>query len=346
VQPLVNHQYTAIVPSLGGKPAQMQRDPSGRLWMVNFGSGGSPNKPYGIECYSLATPGAPARISYTGSPTFSWFNVEQIRFSTPNILVAIANGPAAGFGIHTVDITNPTAPTNITPPAGILFPTPTVGAYDMALSPNGLTAFVANQTNGLLAYDLTVAATPTLISTSLGNFVSVDTTMFPIVAACDITLGQIRFYDYTVLTAPVLLSSLPLSTAIRRMAVDPATKTVFVATTSATTGAQIIYVVNAATIAAPTIITTFPSNVFGDDTPIRFFVNSHGQKILSVPSNGQDASPGTVTFFNVTNPASPKTLDIFEGSHIPFDCILVGTYAYVADRGGAQSLRAFVTTVA
>ena len=327
--------YLNAIPTAGGKPAQMRRSPAGDLWLVNFGSGGTPSKAYGIEAYSLANPNAPMRLSYTGSPTFSWFNVEQIRFRGTT-LFALATSTNS---IQAVNTSNPAAPTQIG--AGlVLAATP----FDFDLSADQITAVVACNAGGLRAVDVTNPAAMAAIGTVAGTFLGVDTSLWPLVVVTENATGQLRIYDYTVPAAPVLVGSVPIpvtlaTTGVRRLVVDTTTNTAFVAVTGGgpVTGGQTIYVVNIAVPAAPAIIATIPCAVAGDDTSLSV-VSANGRRVLVVPLNSQSFSPGRIETFDVTTPSAPKFLMGLDLGQVIYDVLVLGPVSYVSNRGGAQEL--------
>lgn len=332
---LLRGAYLNAIPTAGGKPAQMRVSPAGDLWVVNFGAGGTPNKVYGIEAYSLANPLAPARLSFTGSPTFTWFSVEQIRFrATTLFALATSNN-----SIQAVDITNPAAPTQIG--AGlVLAATP----IDFDLSANQLTAVVACNAAGLRAVDITNPAAMAALGTVAGTFLGVDTSLWPLVVVTEAATGQLRIYDYTVPAAPVLVGSVVLpvtvaTTGLRRVVVDTTTNTAFVAVTGGgpTTGGQAVYVVNIAVPAAPVLIATIPCAVAGDDTPLSV-VTASGRRVLIVPLNSQSFSPARIETFDVSTPSTPKFLMGLELAQIIYDVVVRGAVTYVGNRGGAQEL--------
>lgn len=327
--------YLNTIPTFGGKPAQMRVSPAGDLWLVNFGAGGTPNKVYGIEAYSLANPLAPARLSFTGSPTFSWFNVEQIRFrATTLFAIATSNN-----SIQAVNITNPAAPTQIG--AGLVL---AAAPFDFDLSADQLTAVVACNPGGLRAVDVTTPAAMAALSTVAGSFMGVDTSLWPLVVVTESATGQLRIYDYTVPAAPVLVGSVVLpvtvaTTGLRRVVVDTATNTAFVAVTGGgpSTGGQAIYVVNIAVPSAPALIATIPCAVAGDDTPISL-VFANNRRVLVVPLNSQSFSPSRIETFDVTSPSAPTFLMGLELGQIVYDVLVRGAVTYAGNRGGAQEL--------
>lgn len=328
--------YFNSIPTAGGKPAQMRVSPAGDLWLVNFGAGGTPNKVYGIEAYSLANPLAPTRLSFTGSPTFAWFNVEQIRFRATTMF-AIATSTNS---IQAVDITSPAAPTQIG--AGLVLAATPV---DFALSADQLTAVVACSAGGLRAVDITTpAAMVALGGVVAGTFLGVDTSLWPLVIVTESATGQLRIYDYTAPAAPVLVGSVALpvtvaTTGLRRVVVDTTTNTAFVAVTGGgpLTGGQAIYAVNIAVPAAPVLVATIPCAVAGDDTPISI-VSASGKRVLVVPLNSQSFSPARIETFDVTTPSSPKFLRGLDLGQVVYDVMVLGAVTYASNRGGAQEL--------
>ncbi len=326
--------YIDTVPTAGGKPAQMRISPAGDLWVVNFGAGGSPNKPYGIEAYSLANPRAPSRISFTGAPTFPWFNVESIVFSGTTMF-AVAN---SNNSLNAVNVAVPAAPAVIG--AGLALGSNT---FDLAISPSTPHVIVPQSAApGLRVVDVTVPAAMVIVSTTAGSYLGADTSLWPLVVVTEIATGQLRVYDMTIPAAPVLVGSLALSTNIRRLVVDPTTHVAYVATTAATAGAplgggQVIYVVNLAVPAAPALLATIPCAVAGDDTPLRLATFA-GRRILSVPMNSQSFNPGRLQTFDVTTPAAPTFLHAVDVGQVVYDAILGAQFTYVANRGGAQEL--------
>ena len=320
--------FSSILPSVGGKPAQMRVSPAGNLWMVDFGSGGNPSKVYGLECFDVTTdPSHPARVSFTGSPTFAWFNVEQIRFVGVT-LFALSNDGAAR-ALHSVDTTNPLLPTNISSVAmdGT--------CLDFDINPAGTIAVVAQSAgSGLRIVDISNPAAMVIVASVAGQFSAVDATNYPTVWVSNVLTGQLQAYDLTVPAVPTLLGSLALSTNIRRMIIDGATNVAYVATTVS----QVIYSVNIATPAAPALLATFPCSIGGDDTPIRLVTAPGGQKLLVAPMNLYDSSPASVWTIDVSSPASPKFFRALLTSSGTFDCIIQNGFAYIANRLEAQEL--------
>ena len=322
---------TSVVPSKGGKPANMGVSPAGNLWMACFGSGGSPSKPYRIEAYDITTdPARPKLLSSTGSPTFAWFNVEQLVFRG-TVMFAAAHPVVSG--IYAVDISNPIAPANLGSYAG------GAPSYDLALSSDGNTAALplSSGAGGVAFVNVTNPAAMALLSTvgAPNAFVSVETSLWPIVYATDITTGTLRIYDATVPAAPLTLGTLAIDTNIRRMVADGPNKKLYIASTTD----QLIYVVDIANNAAPTLLTTIPCGIFGDDTPVHLSLSVvGGRTILLVPMGGQDVNPGSIQSFDVTVPASPKFLRNFYVGQNVSDAQTVGSYIYASNRGGAQEL--------
>lgn len=323
------------LPSAGGKPAALAKSPAGQLWMVSFGAGGSPSKAYGIEAYSLANPERPARLSFTGSPTFAWFSVEQIAFFGVT-LFAVANG--ASPRIAAVNTTNPAAP--------VQYPgTPLVlGAgsiYDLALSQSG--AYAAVPQAGGAGLSIVSVANPAAMavtwSLGAGQYVAVDGSYWTGGAgarllAANIVAGTLEVWDVASLpAAPTLVASLPLSTNIRRIVVDTTTNTAFIATASE----QRIFVVDLTNLAAPVLLGTIPVGVGGDDTPLRI-VGHAGRRVLVVPLNANSVNPGRVQTFDVTTPSAPTFLRVLQIGQNVYDCLPDGGVAYVSNRGGAQEL--------
>ena len=331
---------TSVLPSKGGKPANMCVSPAGQLWMICFGAGGSPNKPYRIEAYDITTdPSHPALISSTGSPTFAWFNVEQLVFRGTTMFAAAH--PVVN-GIYAVDTTNPAAPTNLGSYAGGAGTT----SYDLALSANGNTAVLPlnGGAGGLAFVDVTAPGAMALLTTvgAPNSFVSVVTSLWPIVYAADITSGTLRIYDATVPAAPTALGTLNIDTNIRRMVVDAVHQKLFIASTTD----QLIYVVDIANNAAPTLVTTIPCGIFGDDTSIHMRLSViGGRTILLVPMSAQDANPGAIQSFDVTVATSPKFLRNFYLGQNMSDAQAVGPYIYASNRGGAQELITFQSSM-
>lgn len=318
---------TSILPTAGGKPAQQCLDGSGRLWVVNFGADGSPSKPYGLECYDIATdPAHPKRLSFTGSPSFVWFTVEDIQVAGAT-LFAVANGPLPQT-LRAVDISVPSAPTNL----GSINLDGQV--YSLALSPSGTTAIVAQSAgSGLRVVDVTLPGAMAILASVAGSFIAVDTTLWPYVLASNITTGRLEVYDLTVLATPVLVGFLALSANIRRMVVDAARRIVYLATTTS----QVIYVIGIGNVMAPVLVTTIPCSIAGDDTPIR--LTSWGEKtLLVVPMNAQDFNPASLWVFDVADVSVPVLAQVFVYGNILFDCLVVGDYAYLCNRGGGQEL--------
>ena len=329
---------TSVVPSKGGKPANMGVSPAGNLWMVCFGSGGSPSKPYRIEAYDITTdPARPKLLSSTGSPTFAWFNVEQLVFRG-TVMFAAAHPVVSG--IYAVDISNPIAPANLGSYAG------GAPSYDLALSSDGNTAALplSSGAGGVAFVNVTNPAAMALLSTvgAPNAFVSVETSLWPIVYATDITTGTLRIYDATVPAAPLTLGTLAIDTNIRRMVADGPNKKLYIASTTD----QLIYVVDITNNAAPTLLTTIPCGIFGDDTPVHLSLSVvGGRTILLVPMGGQDVNPGSIQSFDVTVPASPKFLRNFYVGQNMSDAQAVGPYIYASNRGGAQELITFQSSM-
>lgn len=329
------------IPSQGGKPAALVKSPAGDLWVVNFGSGGSPSKAYGIEAYSLANPERPVRLSFTGSPTFAWFNVEQIAFFGVT-LFAVANG--ASPRIAAVNTTNPAAP--------VQYPgTPLVlGAgsiFDLTLSQSG--AYAAVPQAGGAGLSIVNASNPAAMavtwSLGVGQYAAVDGSYWAgagaRLLASNIVAGVLEVWDVSALPAPpTLVSSLPLSTNIRRIVVDTVTNTAFVATASE----QRIFVVDLTNLAAPVLLGTIPVGVGGDDTPLRI-VGYAGRRILVVPLNANSVNPGRIQTFDVTTPSAPTFLRALQIGQNVYDCLPDGNVGYVANRGGAQELLVIDPTV-
>lgn len=338
VSQLYKSPMTSVLPTIGGKPAVQRLSPAGQLWLVCFGAGGAPNKPYRIECYSLANPAAPALVSSTGTPTFPWFNVYQLRF-VGTTLFAAAGGPSAQ--VVAVNTTVPSAPVTISSIA-------MAGAgnfpFDLAIEPGNTWAIAACNALGLQAINVSNPAAMVLGSLVPGNFSSVDTTLWPYVVATNTTTGKLDVYDYTVPAAPVLVSSsVVLAQAIRRVVVDPTTSVAYLQTNgnptgTPTGGGQVIYILDCSALpAAPALLATLPfSNGSGaDDLPAHLFTFA-GRRILM--SGCGSTTPGRIQTFDVTAPAAPVPLFALDLAQNCFDAFPLGDHVYVSNRQGAQEL--------
>jgi hypothetical protein len=336
---------TSVVPTIGGKPAVQRVSPAGDLWLVCFGAGGTPSKPYRVECYSVATPGSPALISSTGTPTFTWFNVYQIRFGAPlnpTVMFATAGGPGPAGQIVSVNCAVPAAPVTIMGLSlgggGANLP------FDMDIEPSGTYAVIAQVGIGLRLVDVSVPAAMAIVSTAAGTTgcISVDASLWPFVVMGDSTLGTLRIIDYTVPAVPVAVGSVALSTSVRRVLVDTTTNIAYVQTNGTpnglpTGGGQCIYVVDVSVPAAPVRIATIPfSNGSGaDDLPLHLMTVA-GKRILM--SGCGSTTPGRIQTFDVTVPASPKPILMLDLAQNCFDATKIGDYLYVSNRQGAQEL--------
>jgi len=337
VSQLYKSPMTSVLPTIGGKPAVQRLSPAGNLWMVCFGAGGTPNKPYKIECYSLTNPAEPKLLSSTGAPTFPWFNVYQLRF-IGTTLFAAAGGPSAQ--VVAVNTTVPTAPVTISSIA-------MAGAgnfpFDLDIEPGGVWAIAACNALGLQAINVSNPAAMVLGSLVAGNFSSVDTTLWPFVVATNTTTGKLDVFDYTVPAAPVLVgSSVVLTQVIRRVVIDPTTKVAYIQTNGVPNGAptgggQVIYIVDCNAPALPVLLATLPfSNGSGaDDLPAHLFT-AGGKRILM--SGCGSTTPGRIQTFDVTAPAAPKPLFALDLAQNCFDAMPLGDYVYVSNRQGAQEL--------
>ncbi len=339
---------TYALPAAGGKCTNMQISPAGDLWMVDFGNGGFPSKQYGIECFDITTnPLKPTRKGFMGqaggnptNPTVAWFNVEQIKFvGAMMFATANANGSASP-NLVSIDTTNPAAP--VVNQVFNLGASATGSIYDLAISADGTKAGVPQAgTGGLKIVDISTPTAMSVLGSVSGGgqqFVSVDGTYWtgptPYLLTCEISLGQFRIYDVTNPAAPALTGSLALSTGIRRMVVDQANNLVYIVP-SAT---QVVYIVDISNKAAPALIgsLSFLAGTAGDDVPIRIATLPGGKRVLVVPTVG--SGQGRITLFDLTVPTAPVYIASVSVAPNPFDCLIMGSYAYVSNRAGAQEL--------
>jgi hypothetical protein len=301
--------------------------PAGDLWLIMFGLGGNPSKPYGIESYSLANPDVPSPLSFLGAPTLPWFNTEALKI-TGTTLFAVATSNSS---LNALDISNPSAPATILGGNLALGGTP----FDLALNPSGTIAIVAETTGaGLRVVDISNPSAMSILASVPNSYFGVDTTLWPLVVVTSNTApGQIRVYDLTIPAAPTLVGSLNLSTAVRRLVVDEDTQIAYVAVN----GGQVIYVVDLTTPTAPVLLATIPCSIAGDDTPLHLSTYG-GRKILFAPLNSQSFNPGRIQTFDVTVPSNPTFLRGVDMGQIIYDLSPVGDRVYVSNRGGAQEI--------
>jgi hypothetical protein len=369
VQAALDHAKTLTLarpvwfgPTLGGKPAVQRISPAGQLWLICFGTGGTPSKPYGVEVYDVTTdPSAPRRLLFWSASTPApvgpviWYNAYVIKFvGTTMFLVnggyMVGATPTVANQFRAVDTTIPTAPANV----GLLT-MPVAGAanapFDFGISSDKLTACIACQgTGGLVFADITNPAAMTEFAGArvtqallpASQWAGVDTSLWPYVVASDYGNGVLRIYDATNVRTnvpPTLIGSLPLNTGIRRVTVDPITRIAYV---QLKTTQQIAVVDLATNIAAPTVFSYIPFPGATSDELVPRIVHRAGRVLMI--SCTSCASPGRVETWDVTVPAAPTFVRYLESAQSLFDLAIgPGDYTYVSNRGGEQELVAINT---
>lgn len=362
-------QYS--LPSTVGKPAVMRLDGAGtpRLWMIGFGTGGSPSKGFGIQGFDIS--GAlPASLGawigqavagsggYASTGNLGPYNIYQMRFRGTTCFLSAGgvstNGTAsAGNRLWAVDTTNPAAVTLLGP--GFL-QFSTVGTqypYDFDLGNGGNTAIVGFVGTGGIAFvNVTNPAAMTLLPATIPGITvgGINAAQWPIVWISDHASGTLRSYDCSAVPtggAAVLLGTSAagvLSTGASRVTIDTVRNLAYVCDTGGGVlgPVQGLAIFGIANPAAPTLISRIPAAVGGSSElqPVTYDYTNPNTGVVShmlLVCCGA-SSPGRIETWDVSNPISPALVKVMEAAQALFYAVFANGMLYVGNRGGEQEL--------